>query len=69
SNDPSPSPRAGIEFWQFDTAGDPDTFPWDKAITTGMMVDAKLVMPLPLLRSVQADNVGWVLLGVILPTQ
>lgn len=67
ANDPDPNCRPGIVYWDFAKYGDIKTFPWEKAITAGMMVDSKLVLPAGLLTCLLADKEGWETVGVIKP--
>lgn len=48
-----------LMYWNFKAAPSIEGFDWVGHITEGMMVDAKIVMPLGLYRSLLDDKAGW----------
>lgn len=48
-----------IKFWNYTLYASINTFDWQKWITEGMMVDAKVIMPAGLCESLLADEVRW----------
>ncbi len=68
---PVSKPRPGVEylpsilFWNYSRYGDISALPWADFITTGMLVDSKVVMPASLYESLMADPANWEDLGQI----
>jgi hypothetical protein len=48
-----------LTFWNYEKYFSIEGFDWQGCVTTGMMVDAKVIMPTGLYRSLLADDVGW----------